>query len=46
MKKKTHDRILREESKKQHLSTVFKSCSLYIFQLLKEFRLVCSLTWF
>ena len=28
MKKKSHDRILRDEPKKQHLSTVSKSCSL------------------
>ena len=32
MKKNPHDRILKEEPKEQHLSTVPKYCSFFIFQ--------------
>ena len=30
MRKNSHDRILKGEPKKQHLSTIPKSCSIYI----------------
>ena len=33
IRKKSHDRILREESKEQHLNTIHKSCSLFLYHM-------------
>ena len=33
MRKKSHDKILKWESKEQHLSTIFKSCPIFIISL-------------
>ena len=44
MRKNPHDRILKGEPKEQHLNTVPKSCSMFIYHIVNNIRLTQNLT--